>query len=204
VRQKVYNFQVEAVHTYAVGTAQVLVHNKALASDLPPGEGGLGVWAKVKVPDAQLAQGLTPQQIAARLPVWTEGQAAHGALVVNGKVYWLKTNPTGRPGYSSGVVPNELVGELGFTPRNFNHIEAQAAAILRRLEMERVNVSGAYTVVNRPFICRQIDQLGVAQGCNPNLNTMLPNGTSMTVYPTTAGSGTNVIAQRRVRTFTGQ
>jgi Pretoxin HINT domain/Bacterial toxin 33 len=28
VRQKVYNFQVEDLHTYAVGTGQVLVHNK--------------------------------------------------------------------------------------------------------------------------------------------------------------------------------
>jgi hypothetical protein len=31
VRQKVYNFQVEEVHTYAVGNSQVLVHNKAKA-----------------------------------------------------------------------------------------------------------------------------------------------------------------------------
>jgi len=30
VRQKVYNFQVEEVHTYAVGNRQVLVHNKPM------------------------------------------------------------------------------------------------------------------------------------------------------------------------------
>jgi hypothetical protein len=147
---------------------------------------------------------VTPQQIAARLRVYAEGEGAHGALVVGDRVYLLKTNPTGSAVYTSGVVPQELVGELGFTANNFNHIEAQSAAILRRLEAEGVDVSKAYVVVNRPFICQHIDAFGVAQGCNPNLNTMLPRGTSLTVHPTTASSGTNVIAQPRVKTFTGR
>jgi hypothetical protein len=38
VRQKVYNFQVEEVHTYAVGAIQLLVHNKP--PEPVPGEGG--------------------------------------------------------------------------------------------------------------------------------------------------------------------
>ena len=160
VRQKVYNFQVEGLHTYAVGTGQVLVHNKPVPSQIPAGQGGIGVWGKVNVPKAYSAEGLTPQQIAGRLPVWAEGEAAHGALVVDGKAYLLKTNPTGRPGYTSGVVPQELVGEVGFTPQNFNHIEAQSSAILRRLQAEGADISNAYVVVNRPFICTQ-----GGQGC---------------------------------------
>lgn len=207
VRQKVCNFQVEEVHTYAVGRGQVLVHNKPVPSELPPGPGGLGVWGRVTVPEGRLARGLTPQQIAARLPVYAEGEAAHGALVVGDRVYLLRTNPTGRAGYTSGVVPQELVGELGFTANNFNHIEAQSAAILRRLEMQGVDVSNAYVVVNRPFICTQngLGCAGIQPGAtSTNLSRMLPPGQSLTVYPTTAGSGTNVIAQPRVRVFTGE
>jgi hypothetical protein len=144
--------------------------------------------------------------LAGWLPVWEEGQAGHGALVVNEKVYFLKTNPSGDVGYATGVVPTELVGELGFTRRNINHIEAQSAAILRRLAAEGVDVSNAYVVVNRPFICTQ-EGLGCA-GIQPgetttNLSQMLPAGKSLKVYPTTAGSGTNVVAQPRVQTFTG-
>ncbi len=37
VRQMVFNFQVEKVHTYAVGKAQVLVHNKPPIEDTPGG-----------------------------------------------------------------------------------------------------------------------------------------------------------------------
>jgi hypothetical protein len=35
VRQNVYNFQVENVHTYAVGHVGILVHNKPDLDDLP-------------------------------------------------------------------------------------------------------------------------------------------------------------------------
>jgi hypothetical protein len=194
VRQKVYNFQVEGLHTYAVGNSQVLVHNKAVPSEIPAGQGGLGVWDKVTVPKAFSAEGLSPKQIAARLPVYAEGEACHGALVVDGKIYLLKTNPTGRPGYTSGVVPQELVGELGFTARNANHIEAQSAAILRRLQAEGVDVSNGYVVVNRPFICKQPDPItGIPLGCDPNLNRMLPQGTVLKVFGANGQTGHNRI-----------
>src|SRR5262249_16804891 len=85
VRQKVYNIQVEEVHCYAVGARQVLVHNKPLTSTVgTSGSTSRGVWDRVVVPESQAAQGLTPRQIAAQLPVWAEGEAAHGALVVDG------------------------------------------------------------------------------------------------------------------------
>jgi hypothetical protein len=107
---------------------------------------------------------------------------------VDGKVYLLKTNPTGRAGYTSGVVPQELIGELGFTRQNFNHIEAQSAAILRRLEAEGQDASNAYVIVNRPFICAQD-----GQGCAPNMKQMLPRGTELSVFAANGQTGRNRI-----------
>jgi hypothetical protein len=198
VCQKVYNIQVAEVHSYAVGAGQALVHNKPVPSMLGPSfSTSGGVWDRVLVPESYSAQSLTPGQIASRLPVWAEGEAAHGALVVDGRIYLMTTDPTGRANYATEVVPEQLVGELGFTARNFNHIEAQSAAILRVLEMDGVNVGNAYVVVNRPFICVQD-----GQGCLSNLNRMLPPGIELGVYGATGQTGANriVLFQR----FRGQ
>src|SRR5262249_24351789 len=139
----------------------------------------IGVWSKVTVPKAYSAEGLTPAQIARRLPSYAEGDPAHGAVVVDGKIYLLKsTGPGGSPNYAAGLAPNELIGELGFTSKNIGHVEGSAAALLRRLQLEGIDVSNAYLVVNRPFICVQ-----GGQGCKPNLNTMLPSGCNLRVYP---------------------
>ena len=201
IRGTVHNLRVSHIHSYAVGVSQVLVHNKPVPSPFglaPPT--GRGVWDRVTLPPSHPvpAKGLTPEQIATSLPVWTENAPAHGALVVNGRVYLLKTSDRGGGlHYTSGVVPQELVGELGFTAENRNHVEAQAAAIIRRLQLDGVDTRGSYVVVNRPYICT-LD----GRGCAPNLNQMLGPEASLTVYPSGGNSaGRNVIFQPEIRTF---
>ena len=146
------------------------------------GPRGNKAFANVPIPDSYDASGLTPEQISQRLPVWAEGDPAHGMLVVNGRGYLLRSKGQGgRPQYATNLVPeNATELGLGFTGQNVGHVEAQAAALLQRLAFEGNSVGTATLHMNRPFVCTQ-----VGFGCGPNLPTMLPPGTTLSVY----GSG---------------
>ncbi len=167
------------------------------------------LFEQIKLPtNPPLATGLTPQAIATQLPKHEEGDQAHGALVVAGRVYWLATN-IGRGRYHDPVVPPALIGKVvGFTSKNYHHIEASAAAILRKLKLHDQDVSEAYIVVNRDFICSQYDPVsGNSLGCRFNLDKMLPLRVKLKVYlckPNPNGQSGNSISNGDGELFEGK
>jgi SCP1.201-like deaminase len=91
-----------------------------------------------------------------------------------------RAGPGGRTQYATNLVPeNATQLGIGFTEDNFGHVEAQAAALLRRLALQGVDVSHAWLVVNRPFVCVQAPG---NTGCAPNLPRMLPPGSILDFY----------------------
>jgi hypothetical protein len=88
---------------------------------------------------------------------------------------------------------------LGFTggvTGNIGHVEASAAALLRRLQLEGVNVSQARLYLNLNPCLRE-------GGCAANLGRMIPPGTALEVW----APGNSFLSGRNVnlyyRRFTG-
>lgn len=128
-RQEVYNFQVEEVHTYAVGMSQVLVHNKpalnsVLPDDVPLQPGRMHVvegqlqFRREKYLDFVVPGRSVPELFSARL------MSGSDTLVVTG------TASLGR-----GTLVNRLrqVQELAGGPDSFRRITGMASDTLEAL-----------------------------------------------------------------------
>jgi hypothetical protein len=145
------------------------------------------IFNAVEIPQAHVAQAV--HKTAAGLdylPVWSKGNKelglfadpAHGYLVVGKDLYLIRsTGPNGKASYAFGLVPRGSIRlGLGFTSKNQGHVEASAAALLRKLKSTGVDVSEATLVVNLAPC------LHSGKGCRPNLPGMLPEGTKLQVF----------------------
>jgi Pretoxin HINT domain/SCP1.201-like deaminase len=141
------------------------------------------VFKNVAIPESVAANTLprSADEIRRSLPVWREGDRAQGILVVNDRAYRL-TSVRPSQGEATRVSQDAVQLGVGFTNSNGTHLEAQAAAVIRRLEIEGADVSSARLYMNRGFVCARD---GV--GCAPNLSRMLPEGTTLEVFGSTAG-----------------
>jgi hypothetical protein len=155
------------------------------------------VFDTVQMPKAYSRSDLpgTPEQILQELPKWeganeVTGKAAdvaHGVLVVGDRVYLIRSAGIegARDTYAAGLAPKGVTRlGIGFNSENVGHVEGSAAAILRKLKSDGVDVSNAQLYVNLPPCIRG------GKGCRPNLENMLPEGTNLEVWATDPSSTT--------------
>ena len=179
-RQTVYNFQVEGVHTYAVGTGQVLVHNKPVPANFPPlTPAG---FAGVRVPTAIPFKPANPAAVVNSLPGFVAGQQERvfGILVVDGKAYYLRsgiseaTETVGERVFHAGVARN---APFNFPTAGANglrdHVEGAAASLMYKLEAKEATLY---------LNLQPCGRLTGVEGCWNNLGYMIPADSKIRVF----------------------
>jgi hypothetical protein len=108
-------------------------------------------------------------------------------LVVGDEVYLIRSSGLegAKAGYASELAPRGVTRlGIGYTSDNIGHVEGSAAAILRKLKATGVDVSKAELYINLPP-CKT-----GPKSCLPNLEKMLPEGTTVDVWATRPNSDT--------------